>query len=245
MRASDGVLRGYVATVGSTWDPSGWVRSVPSVAAVSHLVEEAYGVSVTEAVLVRSFTNDMYRVQVGGCSYALKIYGVGRWAADEVRWEQQLVRHLANSGMPVAANVALLDGDTVGVLDAPEGGRPFAMAEWVPGRKPQAPYTDSLYRDVGYALARLHTAADSFCSSYPRRILRTGAEVREVRDVLVPGSSRQCLVQRTGAEAQGQLAHLSEHGLRWAIRHGDPTMDNVHVSDSGLYFYDFDLAGPG
>lgn len=63
--------------------------------------------------------------------------------------------------------------------------------------------------------------------------------------MLVPGSSRQCLVQRTGAEAQGQLAHLSEHGLRWAIRHGDPTMDNVHVSDSGLYFYDFDLAGPG
>src|SRR3954467_9632080 len=167
MRASDGVLHGYVATVDSTWDTSGWVKSVPSVAAVSHLVEDEYGVLVTQTVLVRSFTNDVYRVQAGECSYALKIYGVGRWAADEVRWEQQLVRHLANSGMAVAADVALPDGDTVGVLEAPEGRRPFAMAEWVPGRKPQAPYTDSLYRDVGYALARLHAAADSFCSSYP------------------------------------------------------------------------------
>jgi hypothetical protein len=59
------------------------------------------------------------------------------------------VRHLTNSGMPVAAAVALRDGDTVGVLDAPEGIRPFAMAEWVPGAKPQAPYADSLYRTSG------------------------------------------------------------------------------------------------
>src|SRR3954453_22851641 len=174
MRVSDGVLHGYVATVDSTWDTSGWVKSGPSVAAVSHLVEDEYGVSVTQTVLVRSFTNDMYRVQTGECSYALKIYGVGRWAADEVRWEQQLVRHLANSGMSVAADVALPDGDTVGVLDAPEGRRPFAMAAWVPGRKPQAPYTDSLYRDVGETLARLPPPPASFRSSSPRRTLRTG-----------------------------------------------------------------------
>jgi Ser/Thr protein kinase RdoA (MazF antagonist) len=239
------VLRGYVATVDSTWHTSGWVRSVPSVAAVSHLVEDEYGVPVTQAVLVRSFNNDVYRVHAGERSYALKIYGVSRWTQDEVRWEQQLVRHLTNSGMPVAAAVALRDGDTVGVLDAPEGIRPFAMAEWVPGAKPQAPYTDSLYRHIGETLARLHAAADSFRSSYPRRTLRTGAEVHEVSDVLDPGSSLQRLVQRTGAEAQVQLTHLSEHGLRWGIRHGDPTLDNLHASDSGLYFYDFDLAGPG
>jgi Ser/Thr protein kinase RdoA (MazF antagonist) len=218
---------------------------VPSVAAVSHLVEDEYGVPVAQAVLVRSFNNDVYRVHAGERSYALKIYGVGRWTADEVRWEQQLVRHLTNSGVPLAADVALRDGDTVGVMDAPEGRRPFAMAEWVPGGKPQPPYTDSLYRDVGETLARLHAAADSFRSSYPRRTLRTGAEVREVSDVLDPGSSLQRLVQRTGAEAQRQLTHLSEHGLRWGVRHGDPTLDNLHVSDSGLYFYDFDLAGPG
>jgi Ser/Thr protein kinase RdoA (MazF antagonist) len=27
--------------------------------------------------------------------------------------------------------------------------------------------------------------------------------------------------------------------------HGDPSLDNLHVSDAGLYVYDFDLAGPG
>jgi Ser/Thr protein kinase RdoA (MazF antagonist) len=231
--------------VNSATAARGWVRSVPTVATVSHLVEDEYGVPVIQAVLVRSFNNDVYRVDAGERSYALKIYGVGRWTADEVRWEQQLARHLTNSGLLVAADVALRDGDTVGVLDAPEGKRPFAMAEWVPGGKPQPPWTDSLYRDVGETLARFHAAADQFRSSYPRHTVRTGEEVGEVSDVLDADSPRQRLVQRTGAEAQRHLTRLSEHGLRWGIRHGDPSLDNLYVSDAGLYLYDFDLAGPG
>ena len=119
------------------------------------------------------------------------------------------------------------------------------MAEWVPGGKPKPPWTDSLYRDVGETLARFHAAADQFRSSYPRHTVRTGEEVGEVSDVLDPDSPRQRLVQRTGAEAQRHLTRLSEHGLRWGIRHGDPSLDNLHVSNAGLYLYDFDLAGPG
>jgi Ser/Thr protein kinase RdoA (MazF antagonist) len=130
-----------------------------------------------------------------------------------------LARHLTNSGLPVAADVALRDGDTVGVLDAPEGKRPFAMAEWVPGEKPKPPWTDSLYRGVGETLARFHAAADQFRSSYPRHTVRTGEEVGEVSDVLDADPPRQRLVQRTGAEAQRHLTRLSEHGLCWGIRH--------------------------
>ncbi|GAB3911919.1 hypothetical protein GCM10011575_38370 [Microlunatus endophyticus] len=34
--------------------------------------------------------------------------------------------------------------------------------------------------------------------------------------------------------------------MRWGIKHGDPSLDNIHVSDGNLlYFYDLDLAGPG
>jgi hypothetical protein len=84
--------------VSSTWDAVGWVRPVPSVAAVTRLVEDKYAVLVTQAVLARSFTNDVYQVHAGEHANALKVYGVGRWAPDEVRWEQQLVRHLANRG---------------------------------------------------------------------------------------------------------------------------------------------------
>jgi Ser/Thr protein kinase RdoA (MazF antagonist) len=115
--------------VDSPNDARDWVRSVPSVAAVSRLVETDYRFAVTEAVLVRSFNNDVYRVDTAVRSYALKVYGAGRWTLDEVRWEQQLARHLTNSGFPIAADVPLPNGDTVGILSAPEGERPVAMAD--------------------------------------------------------------------------------------------------------------------
>lgn len=136
-----------------------WARSLSTLDAVIGLVEDHYGLNQARAVLVRSFNNDVYRVDAAGRSYALKIYGVDRWTTDEVRWEQQLVRHLLNSGLGVAAYVALVSGDTVGVLHAPEGERPHALAEWVPGEKPQPPWTDDLYRTLGARLARFHDAA--------------------------------------------------------------------------------------
>lgn len=222
-----------------------WVRSVPSVAAVTRIVETQYRLTVTQTVLVRSFNNDVYRVDTPDRSCALKVYGVDRWTADEVRWEQQLARHLTDSGFPIAADIPLQNGDTVGVLAAPEGERLIAMAEWVPGHKPQPPWTANLYEDVGKTLAQFHAAADQFRSGRPRHSVRTGLEVHEVSEVLDDDVPRRRLVERAGAEAQRQLSRLSDQGLHWGIRHGDPSLDNIHVSGSDLYFYDLDLAGPG
>lgn len=222
-----------------------WVKSVPSVAAVRRLVEARYGFAVTGAVLVRSSGNDVYRVDTAERSYALKVHGAGRWTPDEVRWEQELARHLADSGLPIAAAVPLADGDTVGILTAPEGERPVAMAEWVPGRKPQPPGTDELYRDLERTLGRFHLAADSFRSSRPRRTVRTDSDVREVSEALGTDSTRRRLVEAVGAEAQRRITRLAGQGLHWGIRHGDASLDNVHISDSGLHVYDLDLAGPG
>lgn len=224
---------------------SRWAKSLPTVAAVSQLVEQEYGIAATRTVLVRSFSNDVYRVDADGRSYALKVYGAGRWTTDEVRWEQQLVGHLSKAGLPVAAAVRLRNKDSVGVLDAPEGERPFALADWLPGEKPQPPWTSDLYRDAGALLASLHSIADEFHSDYPRRTVRTGAEIREVIEVLQDDPARGHLVQCAGTEAERQLSDLAQRGLRWGVRHGDPTLDNLHVSGSGLHLYDFDLAGPG
>ena len=223
-----------------------WARSVPSVAAVIELVTASYPVVASAAVLVRTFNNDVFRVRADGRDYALKVYGAGRFSADEVRWEQQLARHLVNARVRIASDVALSDGDSVGVVDAPEGRRLFALTEWVPGDKPQPPWSEALYHGVGSLLAQLHEATESFVSDYPRLPVRSGDEPQLVIDALDDGSSRQQLVRRTAAAAQTALDRLAAAGLRWTIRHGDPSLDNIHLTHDGqLYFYDLDLAGPG
>lgn len=225
---------------------SPWARSLPTVTTAMELVAENYSVEPSGATLVRSFNNDVYRIDTDTDAYVLKVYGAGRSEPDEVRWEQLLARELVNAGLQVAADVTTKTGNSVGVLEAPEGPRVFALTTWVPGSKPQPPWSDALYRSVGAALARLHAAADSFNSTYPRRSVRRGDEPEQVIAVLNQGSSQQRLVQRAAAAARTELERLAKQGLRWGIRHGDASLDNIHVDEDGtVYFYDFDLAGPG
>lgn len=210
------------------------------------LVADHYSVEPIAATLVRTFNNDVFRIETDHRNYALKIYGSGRFTADEVRWEQQLAHELAHANVPVAAAVALTSGDSIGTLEAPEGQRPFALNEWVPGRKPQPPWSDSLYRSLGASLARLHAAADSFTSNYPRHSARRGDEPAQVMAALRGNTDRKRLVQRSATAAHNELERLASQGLRWGIRHGDPTLDNIHVDGGGAVFlYDLDLAGPG
>ncbi|HEY9290187.1 MAG TPA: phosphotransferase [Microlunatus sp.] len=223
-----------------------WARSLPTVEAVISLVTDSYELRPTQASLVRSFANDVYKINTSAGSYALKIYGSGRFTVDEVRWEQQFARHLVAAGLPTAADVSLRNGDSVGSLDAPEGRRPFALTAWLPGDKPQPPWTETLYRSVGAALAQLHDAADSFNSRFPRQSVRTGSEPEQVLAVLEDGSGRHELVQRTADAARTELDQLAGQGLRWGLRHGDPSLDNININGSGrVCFYDLDLAGPG
>lgn len=143
------------------------------------LVAEHYPVEPLVATLVRSSVNDVYRIETDTGPHALKIYGAGRFSVDEVRWEQQLARHLVDCDVPVAGSVGLREGDCVGVLQAPEGARPFALTAWLPGTKPSPPWTEGLYRAVGGALARLHIAADS-----------SRADTRDARSARVASPNR-------------------------------------------------------
>jgi Ser/Thr protein kinase RdoA (MazF antagonist) len=222
-----------------------WARSLATVATVINMVAESYRIDPVGAVLIRSFTNDVYRIETSNRRYALKIYGAHRFSTDEVRWEQQLVQHLLDAGVSLAPTVALRDGDLVGTLDAPEGQRPYALTEWLPGDKPQPPWTDDLYRRFGSLLAGVHQAADSFHSTLPRHSLRTGDEPERVIAVLDDDPVRQRLVRRCADAAREEVDRLAGRGLRWGIRHGDASLDNINISDQHLHLYDLDLAGPG
>ena len=116
-----------------------WVRSLAAPDSVGALVGARCGLAVTGCELVRSLTNDVYRVRTGAGDLACKVYGAGRWSAAQVAWEQDLAAHLAAAGITGAAPVPLDDGTLVGTLEAPEGTRPFTVTAWAAGRKPRPP----------------------------------------------------------------------------------------------------------
>jgi Ser/Thr protein kinase RdoA (MazF antagonist) len=228
-----------------------WRRSVPTEAAVAELVGDRYGIDVRRVVLLRSLANDVYRIDGPARSYALKLYGVGRWTLDEVRWEQQLVGHLHRSGVPVTEVVPLVDDEVTGVLPAPEGERPFALTRWSAGTPPVPPWTDDLYRRFGTATAHLHRAADAFGSDLPRRPARRDEDIGALLIALADRPRLQALVRRAAETAGRRIQQLADRGLRRGIRHGDVSLDNILLTDTAgadsrrIVFHDFDLAAPG
>ncbi|WP_273378529.1 phosphotransferase enzyme family protein [Actinopolymorpha pittospori] len=123
------------------------------------------------------------------------------------------------------------------------------MSVFVEGRKPQPPWTDGLYREFGALIAGFHKAGDGFRTRRPRRPfdLRTTLEepLQSVLPRLMNRPADQKLVADLGDDARRQITDLAEQGLSWGVRHGDASMDNLHLTDSGMVLHDFDLAGMG
>src|SRR6185437_478826 len=140
--AMSSLLRGIVVSWARLTILSASTSSGSSSASVRDEVADAYGLDVTGCRLLRSFVNDVYAIITPGRRYLLKVYRHGYWSPDEVAWELDLTRHLLCSGVPVPDVVPLADGRLAGVIDAPEGQRPYALTAFVEsGAKARKPFT--------------------------------------------------------------------------------------------------------
>ena len=231
------------------------LRSLIAPSALADLLRTSHGLDIADCTLLRSFVNDVYKVTTADrtAAYALKVYQSGRWSPDEVRWELELVGHVASAGVPLPRIVPLADGTLCGILDAAEGPRVYALSEFVIGRKPQPPFDDALYREFGALIATFHEAADGFVSRYPRRpadlTSRLDHSIERVSAALADRPEDQQLVLELGAEARRRLndasAAGSTAGLEYGICHCDVSLDNVFLDPNGLSLHDFDSAAPG
>ncbi|GAB2633619.1 phosphotransferase enzyme family protein [Kribbella swartbergensis] len=214
------------------------LRSLPDSGALTTYLSDRYGLGLTGCTLLRSLVNDVYEVASKDARYILKLYRYGGRAADEIRWETGLSAHLIANGLPTPRVVPLPDGDSVGLLDAAEGPRPFVLQEFLDGTKP--PYEEGVYREFGVLVARFHEMADSYVSGFPRRTADLSYSLDELRPHLA--SAEENLLQ---ALADAVRNHLAQYRPARGICHGDVTLDNLLATGNGLALYDFDLAGVG
>jgi len=212
-------------------------RSLLDPQALAELVGETYRVPVERCTLIRSFVNDVYEVS-GQRRYVLKVYRHGFWSRDEVAWECGLARHLAEAGVPVARPVG-----APGEVAAPEGGRPFALWEYVRGVPPTA--EPATYREFGRLTAAFHAAADTYRTSLPRRAFDLDHTVdRPLAEVLpLLAADDADLVRRAVEWARRDIVEYAD-ALDWGVCHGDVTLDNIQRTEAGLVLHDLDLAGP-
>jgi Ser/Thr protein kinase RdoA (MazF antagonist) len=138
--------------------------------------------------------------------------------------------------------VPLLDGDTVGLLETPEGPRAFTLSTYVEGSKPERPFTDELYAAFGARLAAFHNAAGNYTSPYFRRPADVVHRLDEpLEQILAVDNSEENLLRSLAGAVRNNLAQYSKAGTC----HGDVSLDNVLLTKQGLLLLDFDLAAVG
>jgi Ser/Thr protein kinase RdoA (MazF antagonist) len=195
--------------------------------------------------------NSTYLLFTRDLRFVVRVYGATWRSRSEIRYEIDLLLHLAACGCGVASPIARTDNDFITPIPAPEGMRYAVVFTYAPGTVPLPfPLGDARQSEYfGRALAELHTAADSFTSSESRVAHTTTNMIDRSLEMLKPFFMHRTAdwkyLQHVATVVHDQL-DTRVHGLTWGVIHGDPFSANATLSnDNRVTWYDFDLCGPG
>ena len=162
-----------------------------------------------------------------------------RLRADDLPFYLQLMKHLADRGLPVPGPHADASGSLVLELKA----KPAAVVDRLPGEHHLAPDDDDC-RSVGRVLARMHVAASDFALDQPN--LRGLAWWNETVPVVLPylDASQKAMMEDELAYQRHLAASSAYAALPRAAIHGDLFRDNVMFAGRELAgVFDFYFAG--
>jgi len=225
---------------------------------LAQLVEREYAVAapVRVSLLNRGF-NDTYLVtDVEGGRRVLRVYNrVKYWIRSEsdLRFELDLLEHLAAAGLGVIRPYRRTLGDRLGRLTAPEGERCFALFTYAPGTPLyEGTPTAEQWRELGSGIARMHLAMDAFRTSHDRYHLDERILVERPLASLAPyaGSGRAAAdlaeLGKLGERLTGEIQRLRAIGGAYGIIHADLHRGNINVDGDGRFVtLDFDHCGFG
>src|SRR5450432_1743049 len=171
--------------------------------------------------------NTNYFADTASGRYVLTLFE--RLSADELPFYLQLMKHLADRGLPVPCPRADASGALVHVLKD----KPAAIVDRLPGEHHLAPDAADC-TSVGRVLARMHLAARDFAPAQPN--LRGLDWWNETVPVVVPylDDARRSMIEDELAFQRHLAASSAYATLPRAAIHGDLFRDNVMFEGSSL-----------
>ena len=214
-----------------------------------------YGLSpAVRCSFIRRGGNDHYLVEDGDRRYALRLYLNGKYyagTANELRFELDLLDFLKAEGLPVAAPIPDIDGETLIRFEFGGEARPAALFEFAAGQDIWKTMGLEHARELGSTVAELHLAMDRFASKYDRYhldlefLLEEPLRLLEARMVSRNRTTPTFLRELAGDLREG-VSRVPREGGTYGLVHCDLGWHNIHYDpDSGMTLFDFDLCGYG
>jgi Ser/Thr protein kinase RdoA (MazF antagonist) len=225
------------------------IHSVLDADAVGECLKERFGFNgLFQCELLTRGMNDVYLIRHDGVRYAARVWRHGARTSDDVQYELEFLRHLAASGISVAASVPLPGGDLNFEVEGPEGVRPVALFNWIDGGPIANGKDPEVSARAGEILAKIHVAGLAFKPSV-ERIVDYGDGIRKnYHAIEAMIFDRPDLLKFFSEMKTKILAVLDSHigVLPIGPTHGDFHSYNAFINDDDqIIFLDFDNCGVG
>ena len=237
-------------------------RSFVAADSLAELLMEEYNLGGEAACklfskMLRTQDNDHYQVRVDGeKKFVARVYQLGRHmnrTEGDYQYELAWLAYLHQRGHRVGYPIPRTDGGYVGLIDAPEGPRYYALFNYVEGT--EMPINQAgLYFRMGQAMARIHLDSAEFSTPYVRqpwdfehlvdrsveRVKRNWSEKRAADFDLLLASADDAREQIISLLGNSQAPEI------WGTIGGDFHTANTFVNPKQeLSFINFDLCGYG
>ncbi len=231
-----------------------------SEAALRQLLIDSYGLTQPEISRIRTGGdgNQTFHVVATGTRFIARIYGEQvRQNSDWAQYELELLAHLAQGGLSVAAPIANKQGTWMQMLPCEDSlPAPTALFTFAEGgvEWPTAPPRAHL---LGASFAQMHQVATDLASPAVARVFDVNrllaAPLKRIRAYLNDSDPQDAdawqILTRTAARAIALLEAIPHAGGAIGPIHADLHQGNCHFNAAGendqLTFFDFSNAGVG
>jgi Ser/Thr protein kinase RdoA (MazF antagonist) len=219
--------------------------------AIASLVAAYYEIDVPkDCQLWHRGLSDVYWLETLSSVYIVRVSHHHWRTKTEIDFELELLEHLAESEIPVAAPLRTRDDRLLVEIKAPEGLRYISLFPYAPGTVALGDLNSHQSRLLGQTVARLHQVARNFKPLAYRQTLDLKYLLEDSLQIIAPfllqrQQDLQFLVCAI-VEIQQQLQSLPKTSPYWGICWGDPHSGNVHFAgEDRMTLFDFDQCGYG
>ncbi len=222
------------------------LKSIFQPADIALDIADRYDIPGASGEFILPGLNDTYLIQTAERRAVLRLYQHGWRDSEEIRYELELLLHLAEKHLPVSVALADRFGDYIHSYQAPEGERPAVLFTFAEGDRPLL--NPEMASQVGRLMADLHVAADDFETNAlrrPRDLSRLDEALSLAEPLFVDRAEDFSCLEHVRDVITNRVKALVS-GLNWGPCHGDLWQANLAQAPSGeLTLFDFDLCGPG
>lgn len=224
--------------------------------ALVHTAASRWGFAADTLELVAERENKIFSAfDAEGRRFALRLHRDGYVTEQEILSELAWADVLSDDGVAVPSPLASANGRFVEQID----GRLFSALTWMPGQpmgEGETPLERDdrqiVFRNIGIALARLHTSSDSWTppATFVRRSWNLDGLLGEApvwgRFWENPFLSDDdlAIITRARAVTRAMLEHVGP-SLDYGLIHADALRENILVDGTDVILIDFDDSGYG